>query len=147
MFPNHHRSYFTGKSIVHSPLPQPPALRIFLLGTRGSGKTTHGKWLAEKLGIFYIQFRERLQELILAKTQTRVPYSDEVEPPEEPPEELAGLLEQAEGRAPPSEDEEDTDTSDRRGIPHEEPAGEACDDTFHIFSTECASEEYIDWLM
>ncbi|XP_046877163.1 adenylate kinase 9 isoform X1 [Hypomesus transpacificus] len=110
--------------VARTHLLQPPALRIFLLGTRGSGKTTHGKWLAEKLGIFYIQFRERLQELILAKTQTRVPYSDEVEPPEEPPEELAGLLEQAEGRAPPSEDEEDTDTSDRRGIPHEEPAGE-----------------------
>lgn len=71
---------------------QPPALRIFLLGVRGSGKTTHGHWLAQQLGLFHLQFRERLQELILAKTRTRVPYADEVEPPEEPPSELQSLL-------------------------------------------------------
>ncbi|KAL0967755.1 hypothetical protein UPYG_G00256470 [Umbra pygmaea] len=75
---------------------QPPALRIFLLGTRGSGKTTQGKWLAEQLGLFYIQFRERLQELILGKTQARVPYADEVEAPEEPPEDLKTLLQASE---------------------------------------------------
>ncbi|KAL7872074.1 hypothetical protein SRHO_G00070570 [Serrasalmus rhombeus] len=75
-------------------LLKPPALRIFQLGVRGSGKTTHGCWLAQQLGIFHIQFRERLQELILAKTQSRVPYSDELEPPEEPSEELQALLQQ-----------------------------------------------------
>ncbi|KAB5539635.1 hypothetical protein PHYPO_G00091290 [Pangasianodon hypophthalmus] len=73
-------------------LLKPPALRIFLLGVRGSGKTTHGHWLAQQLGLFHLQFRERLQELILAKTQTRVPYADDVEPPEEPPSELQSLL-------------------------------------------------------
>lgn len=62
------------------------------MGVRGSGKTTHGHWLAQQLGLFHFQFRERLQELILAKTQTHVPYADEVEPPEEPPSELQSLL-------------------------------------------------------
>ncbi|XP_008299656.1 adenylate kinase 9 [Stegastes partitus] len=57
---------------------KPPALRIFLLGTRGSGKTTNGEWLAQHLGLFHIQFREHLQTLIMAKTKKRVPCADEV---------------------------------------------------------------------
>ncbi|KAM4529308.1 adenylate kinase 9 [Fundulus diaphanus] len=56
---------------------QPPALRIFLLGTRGSGKSTHGEWLAQKLGLFHIQFRELLQMQIKAKTSQPVPHADE----------------------------------------------------------------------
>ncbi|CAL8318129.1 unnamed protein product [Merluccius merluccius] len=75
---------------------KPPALRVLLLGTRGSGKTTHGRWLAQQLGVFHIQFRERLQELILAKTQSRVVRTDEVEPPEEePPEDLKALMKES----------------------------------------------------
>lgn len=88
---------------------QPPALRVFMLGVRGSGKSTHGKWLAEQLGVFHIQFRVRLQELILRKTQKHVSYADDTEPPEEPPEELQGLLEaQAQGQttvSPPDQDD------------------------------------------
>lgn len=57
---------------------QPPALRIFLLGVRGSGKSTVGRWLAQKLGLFHIEFREQLQMLIIAKTKKRIPYADEV---------------------------------------------------------------------
>ncbi|KAM4713125.1 adenylate kinase 9 [Anableps anableps] len=56
---------------------QPPALRIFLLGTRGSGKSTHGEWLAQKLGLFHIQFREQLQMQIMTKTNEPVPHEDE----------------------------------------------------------------------
>lgn len=88
---------------------QPPALRIFLLGVRGSGKTTHGHWLAQQLGLFHLQFRERLQELILAKTRTRVPYADEVEPPEEPPSELQSLMQaQTQSTASPVEPKVDS---------------------------------------
>nr|XP_055042295.1 adenylate kinase 9 isoform X3 [Misgurnus anguillicaudatus] len=72
---------------------KPPALRVFMLGVRGSGKTTHGKWLAKQLGVFYIQFRERLQEMILRKTQKHVSYADDPDLPEEPPEDLKVLLE------------------------------------------------------
>ena len=43
-----------------------------MLGPRGAGKTIHGKNLARKLGLFHIQFRERLQELIIAKTKKKV---------------------------------------------------------------------------
>ncbi len=78
-----------------------------MLGVRGSGKTTHGKWLAEQLGVFHIQFREWLQELILRKTQKHVSYADDTETPEEPPEELQSLLE-AQGQStvpPPGQDD------------------------------------------
>ncbi|KAM3861101.1 LOW QUALITY PROTEIN: adenylate kinase 9-like [Diretmus argenteus] len=76
---------------------KPPALRVFLLGTRGSGKTSHGEWLAQQLGVFHIQFRERLQELLLPKTQSRVPHADDVESPEDTPEDLEALIKEARG--------------------------------------------------
>jgi len=43
-----------------------------ILGPRGSGKTLHGRTLAKKLGLFHIQFREYLQELVMSKTKKRV---------------------------------------------------------------------------
>ncbi|XP_014663121.1 PREDICTED: adenylate kinase 9-like [Priapulus caudatus] len=49
--------------------PKPPPLRLFMLGPRGAGKTTIGRLLAQKLGVFHIKFREKLQELIIHKTQ------------------------------------------------------------------------------
>ncbi|XP_029281159.1 LOW QUALITY PROTEIN: adenylate kinase 9 [Cottoperca gobio] len=77
---------------------KPPALRIFLLGTRGSGKTTHGGWLAQQLGIFHIQFREQLQMLIMAKTKKRVLSTDEVDSSEESSEDLRALIEEVRGK-------------------------------------------------
>ncbi|XP_063757950.1 adenylate kinase 9 [Eleginops maclovinus] len=85
-------SYFVQQT---SPL-KPPALRIFLLGTRGSGKTSNGEWLAQQLGIFHIQFREHLQMLIKAKTKKHVLYADESESSEES-EDLEALIEEARG--------------------------------------------------
>ncbi|XP_053192664.1 adenylate kinase 9 [Scomber japonicus] len=87
---------------------KPPALRIFLLGTRGSGKTTQGEWLAQQLGLFHIQFKEQLQMLMMAKTTQRVPYADEVESSEESPEDLDALIKEAMGE---EEEEETDDTS------------------------------------
>ncbi len=43
-----------------------------MLGPKGSGKSLHGRQLARKLGLFHIQFRERLQELIIAKTKKKI---------------------------------------------------------------------------
>ncbi|XP_030201853.1 adenylate kinase 9 isoform X2 [Gadus morhua] len=79
---------------------KPPALRILMLGARGSGKTFHGSWLARQLGVFHIQFRERLQELILAKTQSRVVRADEAERPEK-----EDLTEESGGTEAPHEEE------------------------------------------
>ncbi|XP_073349311.1 adenylate kinase 9 [Pagrus major] len=76
---------------------KPPALRMFLLGPRGSGKTTNGEWLAKQLGIFHIQFREQLQMLIMAKTKRRIPYADEADSAEESPDNLAALIKEARG--------------------------------------------------
>ncbi|XP_052637200.1 adenylate kinase 9-like isoform X5 [Harpia harpyja] len=60
-----------------------PPLRVCLLGTHGAGKTTCARRIADKLGIFHIQFEEYLQELILPKTKEKVgPHVDE-EPEED----------------------------------------------------------------
>ncbi|XP_048348870.1 adenylate kinase 9 isoform X3 [Sphaerodactylus townsendi] len=72
----------------NKPLKIPP-LRVCLLGSHGSGKTVCARWLANKLGIFHIQFEERLQELIMLKTGTRVGPETE----EEDEEEAAGMQE------------------------------------------------------
>ncbi|XP_074043428.1 adenylate kinase 9 isoform X2 [Macrotis lagotis] len=62
------------------PLKSPP-LRICLLGPHGSGKTVCGRWLAEKFGIFHIQFEEFLQERIMVKTERRIgpEFDEEIE--------------------------------------------------------------------
>ncbi|XP_030261487.1 adenylate kinase 9 isoform X1 [Sparus aurata] len=86
---------------------KPPALRMFLLGPRGSGKTTNGEWLAKQLGIFHIQFREQVQMLIKAKTKRRIPYADEAYSAEESPDDLEALIKEARGE----EEMEDTSAS------------------------------------
>ncbi|XP_075453717.1 adenylate kinase 9 isoform X2 [Ascaphus truei] len=63
--------------VNQEPLKVPP-LRVFLLGTSGTGKTVNARWLADKLGIFHIQFQERLQEMMLSKLQKKVgPHYEE----------------------------------------------------------------------
>ncbi|XP_032398949.1 adenylate kinase 9 isoform X3 [Etheostoma spectabile] len=91
---------------------KPPALRICLLGTRGSGKTSQGERLAQQLGIFHIQFREQLQMLIMAKTKGQVPYSDEVESPEESADDLEALIEEARGGDEEEVEENSDNTND-----------------------------------
>ncbi|XP_014868942.1 PREDICTED: adenylate kinase 9 isoform X2 [Poecilia mexicana] len=66
-----------GHFVAQGELLKPPPLRIFMLGVRGSGKTTNGEWLAKKLKLFHIQFREQLQMKIMAKTYKPVPSADE----------------------------------------------------------------------
>ncbi|KAF7483071.1 hypothetical protein GHT09_005548 [Marmota monax] len=57
--------------VAHSePLKAPPP-RICLMGPRGSGKTVCGRHVAEKFGIFHIQFEEVLQEKLLLKTERK----------------------------------------------------------------------------
>ena len=51
---------------------KPPCTRLIILGPRGSGKTTHGKYLADKLGLFHISFRHRLQEIIMPKLRRKI---------------------------------------------------------------------------
>ncbi|NWR50605.1 KAD9 kinase, partial [Regulus satrapa] len=64
--------------VAHSEPLQAPPLRVCLLGTHGAGKTTCGRQVANKLGIFHIQFEEYLQELLLPKTKRKVgPSFDE----------------------------------------------------------------------
>ncbi|XP_010281634.1 PREDICTED: adenylate kinase 9-like, partial [Phaethon lepturus] len=60
-----------------------PPLRVCLLGTHGAGKTTCARQIADKLGIFHIQFEEYLQELILPKTKEKVGPDFDEEPEED----------------------------------------------------------------
>ncbi|NWS15943.1 KAD9 kinase, partial [Pachyramphus minor] len=64
--------------VAHNEPIQAPPLRVCLLGIHGAGKTTCARQIADKLGIFHIQFEEYLQELILPKTRKKVgPQFDE----------------------------------------------------------------------
>ncbi|KAG8522080.1 Adenylate kinase 9, partial [Galemys pyrenaicus] len=78
------------------PLKAPP-LRICLLGPHGSGKTVCGRQLAEKLGIFHIQFEEFLQEKLMVKLEKKVglEYEEESEEEQSAKEEIEELALQA----------------------------------------------------
>ncbi len=56
-------------------------MRLIILGAKGSGKTVVGRELAKKFGVFHISFKDRLQELIIAKTKKRIgpDYPEDVE--------------------------------------------------------------------
>lgn len=47
-------------------------MRIVFVGPEGVGKSLHGRELAIKYNAFHIKFRDRLQELLVAKTKTRI---------------------------------------------------------------------------
>jgi hypothetical protein len=49
-----------------------PAPRLLILGPRGSGKSAQARPLAQKLDVFHIKFRDRLQELIIGKVKKPV---------------------------------------------------------------------------
>ncbi|XP_024146530.1 adenylate kinase 9 isoform X1 [Oryzias melastigma] len=66
--------------VAHSEPLKPPALRIFMLGPKGSGKSSLSEELSQQLGLFHVQFIEMLQMMIVAKTKTRVSLVDEVVP-------------------------------------------------------------------
>ncbi|XP_030346055.1 adenylate kinase 9 isoform X3 [Strigops habroptila] len=69
--------------VAHNEPIQAPPLRVCLIGAHGAGKTICARQVADKLGIFHIQFEEYLQELILPKTKEKVgPHFDE-EPEED----------------------------------------------------------------
>lgn len=65
-----------------------PAHRIFIMGPKGSGKSTQARFLAEKLNIFHVKFRDYLQELIIGKLKKPAePERDEDKDEEEHEEE------------------------------------------------------------
>ena len=49
-----------------------PPPRVLIVGPRGCGKSTQARYLAEKLNIFHVKFRDYLQELIIGKTKVRI---------------------------------------------------------------------------
>ncbi|XP_068016605.1 adenylate kinase 9-like isoform X3 [Melanerpes formicivorus] len=81
--------------VAHSEPIQAPPLRVCLIGPHGAGKSTCARQVAEKLGIFHIQFEEYLQELILPKTKRKVGPSSEEEP-EDDDDKIPNLAEELE---------------------------------------------------
>ncbi|NWX87701.1 KAD9 kinase, partial [Nothoprocta ornata] len=69
--------------VAHKEPIQAPPLRVCLLGTHGSGKTTCARWIADKIGIFHIQFDEYLQEIMIRKTKKKVGPDFDDEPEED----------------------------------------------------------------
>ena len=68
---------------------QPPAVRLLALGAKGSGKTLHSRQLANKHGLFHIQFEERLQEILMRKTKKLIgPFYDAEEEFKDSPEDI-----------------------------------------------------------
>eukprot|EP00057_Strongylocentrotus_purpuratus_P026855 XP_011681329.1 PREDICTED: adenylate kinase 9 [Strongylocentrotus purpuratus] len=63
----------------------PPPVRLLMLGPKGAGKSLHARAMADKLGLFHISFKDRLQELIIKKTKKKIgpEYEEEEEEPEE----------------------------------------------------------------
>lgn len=57
------------------------------MGPRGSGKSTQARFLAEKLNIFHVRFRDYLQELIIGKVKKQVEPEREEDKEEEEAEE------------------------------------------------------------
>ncbi|XP_072178424.1 adenylate kinase 9-like isoform X1 [Diadema setosum] len=66
----------------------PPPVRLVMLGPKGAGKSLHARYLSEKLGLFHISFKDRLQELIIKKTKKKIgpEFEEEEEEPESEPE-------------------------------------------------------------
>ena len=49
-------------------------MRILFIGPEGVGKSLHGRELAMKYDTFHINFRDRLQELIISKTKMKIGF-------------------------------------------------------------------------
>ncbi|XP_075718379.1 adenylate kinase 9 isoform X2 [Rhinoderma darwinii] len=78
--------------VAHEEPLQPPPLRVFLIGTSGTGKTVNSRWLADKLGMFHIQFKDHLQEIMLSKLEKKIGPQYEEDEVEDDSEEEVMLL-------------------------------------------------------
>ncbi|KAG8582448.1 hypothetical protein GDO81_008055 [Engystomops pustulosus] len=98
--------------VAHEEPLQAPPLRVLLIGTSGSGKTVNSRWLADKLGLFHIQFKEHLQEIMLAKLEKKIGPQFEEDKVEDDSEEESILLQL---------EHEDTDEKKKEdNVPQEE---------------------------
>lgn len=108
--------------VVHKEPLQAPPLRVLLIGTGGTGKTANARWLANKLGMFHIQFQEHLQEIMLSKLEKKVGPHHEEESVEEDTTDEAMLLLLENGNAEESKKEESKDSKEEVVLTVEEEA-------------------------
>nr|XP_013804265.1 PREDICTED: adenylate kinase 9 [Apteryx mantelli mantelli] len=86
--------------VAHKEPIKAPPLRVCLLGTHGAGKTTCARWVADKIGIFHIQFEEYLQEIMIRKTKKKVGPDFDEEPEEDDDSKIATLSRELEDISP-----------------------------------------------
>ncbi|XP_038656937.1 adenylate kinase 9 [Scyliorhinus canicula] len=77
-----------------------PPLRLCVFGPKGCGKSMHSRWLANKLGIFHIQFTELLQEYLFPKFKKKVGPEYDDEPTEEELADMATIMALERGEQP-----------------------------------------------
>ncbi len=70
--------FFIGSFLSRLIFKIPPP-RILVMGVRGSGKSTQARFLADRLNVFHVKFRDYLQELIIGKTKKRIEPEHEEE--------------------------------------------------------------------
>ncbi|KAM5165186.1 adenylate kinase 9 [Mantella aurantiaca] len=108
--------------VVHKKPLQAPPLRVLLIGTGGTGKTVNARWLANKLGMFHIQFQERFQEIMLSKLEKKIGPHYEEESVEDDTNDEAMLLLLENNNTEESKTEESKDSKEEIVLTVEEEA-------------------------
>ncbi|KAM8953015.1 adenylate kinase 9 [Pelodytes ibericus] len=124
---------------------QPPPLRVFLLGASGAGKTVSARWLADKLGLFHIQFHERLQEMMLSKLEKKVGSKFEEDIPEENSAEEDTLLELESSPIADSMEHDTLNTEEEVGLTDEEEAVQSYLVDSEPLPTEVLDQTVSEW--
>ncbi|XP_068087386.1 adenylate kinase 9 isoform X2 [Hyperolius riggenbachi] len=130
---------------VHKePLMAPP-LRVLLIGTGGTGKTANARWLANKLGMFHIQFQERLQEIMLSKLERKIGPQYEEDADDEDTSDESILLQLESGNSEESKKEDSKELKEEVVLTVEEEAVKAYLSDNEQLPTEVLDEIVTEW--
>ncbi|KAM9316639.1 adenylate kinase 9 [Gastrophryne carolinensis] len=132
------------KYIVNKVPLQAPPLRILLIGTSGTGKSVNARWLANKIGLFHIQFHERLQEIMLTKLEKKIGGKYEEESVEDTGDENA-LLQLEKENAEESKKEESKDVKEEVVLTVEEEAIKSYLTDHEPLPTEVLDQVVSEW--
>ncbi|XP_044146654.1 adenylate kinase 9 [Bufo gargarizans] len=131
--------------VAHEEPLQAPPLRVLLIGASGTGKTVHSRWLADKLGLFHIQFKERLQEIMLSKLEKKIGPQYEEDTVEDDSEEEAILLGLENGDTDENRKENSTEPKEEVVLTEEEEAVKSYLADNEPLPTEVLDQLVVEW--